>query len=187
MQRECPICKKFFKTFPSLLKLYPEKCCSRKCKYALIATRVEERFWSHVDKNCPELGRCWLWTAQRSHGYGRFVFDGRGRPATHMSWKIHVRKVPDNLFLLHKCDNPPCVNPNHLYEGTAKQNMQDALQRGQYPLGERHGTSKVTEALVKEIRRRCEHEVQRRVAEELGLHESQVSRIVLRKNWRHIS
>lgn len=88
-----------------------------------------ERFWAKVDKG-PD---CWVWTgATRGYGYGQFwLSDGR-KVAAHR-W---VMGDPEGKAVLHRCDNPPCVRPDHLYLGTQKSNMQDRLARGRNPKAE---------------------------------------------------
>ena len=81
-------------------------------------------FWRKVDKKGPIHpihGRCWVWTGSKvGKGYGQH----------RRSWKIHFGEIPDGLYVLHKCDNPLCVNPSHLFLGTPKDNVQDMLEKG---------------------------------------------------------
>lgn len=85
------------------------------------------RFWEKINKT----ETCWLWTAStRGSGYGCFRFNGRTESANRVSWIIHNGEIPDGLLVLHKCDVPSCVNPDHLYLGDFSQNMKDAWERG---------------------------------------------------------
>ena len=97
-----------------------------------------ERFWAKVDqdgpvpKHRPELGQCWVWTANTiPKGYGLF---GRKRYAHRYSWTLHYGTIPGKLWVLHKCDNPPCVRPDHLFLGTARDNYEDMRAKGRRPL-----------------------------------------------------
>src|SRR4051812_11259596 len=101
----------------------------------MTATTLEDRFWARVQKT---PGGCWLWTSARgsSHDpslYGMFdPGDGRGSRGAHrISWEIHHgRPVPEDLFVLHTCDTPACVNPQHLFLGTHVDNMRDMVAKG---------------------------------------------------------
>lgn len=95
----------------------------RKCK-----KRPEtDRFWEKVDKS----GECWEWTgAKDADGYGTFKSDGKSDRAHRVSWRLATGENPKGCMILHKCDNPSCVRPDHLYSGTHQQNEQDKSSRG---------------------------------------------------------
>jgi len=157
-----------------------------------------ERFWAKVDKNgpvpsyCPELGSCWLWTGTRVNGgYGninRGVGQNQTIRANRAAWVLHHGPIPDGLDVLHHCDNPPCVNPTHLFCGTAKINALDASSKGRMAAGERNGMVKLTEELVLEIRRLYASGgvSQYTLAKQVGCHQMTVSDLITRKTWRHI-
>lgn len=87
------------------------------------------RFWKHVEKT----DGCWLWNgATGEHGYGSIGGEGGAGNlrANRVSWQLHYGKVPDGLHVCHRCDNPPCVRPDHLFLGTRKDNLQDAKAKG---------------------------------------------------------
>jgi hypothetical protein len=90
---------------------------------------IEERFWPKVQKT----DGCWLWRSPDKRGYGTIWDNARkkNRRATQVSWEIHHGKsFPDGMDACHTCDNPPCVRPDHIFPGTAKDNAQDALRKG---------------------------------------------------------
>jgi hypothetical protein len=96
-----------------------------------MSPEVEARFWAKVQKT----DSCWLWTGCKSRGYGRFR--SRGNKVTsqrthRVSWEIAHGPIPDGLKVLHRCDTPACVRPDHLFLGTQKENVWDSIQKGRH-------------------------------------------------------
>lgn len=90
------------------------------------------RFWSKVDRR--ESADCWNWTGGKNGGgYGSLTVKGEHVLAHRFAWEITHSPIPDRLLCLHKCDRPPCVNPNHLYIGTHGDNMRDKMERYRKP------------------------------------------------------
>jgi hypothetical protein len=118
----------------------------------------DERFWRHVDRS--DDAQCWLWTGARyANGYGVFHvggMDGHNQTAHRVAYRLTHGPIPDGLYVCHTCDNPPCVNPAHLFSGTATDNMQDASRKGRIraPVyhGEGHPSAILTASQVAEIR-----------------------------------
>jgi hypothetical protein len=172
--------------------------CSGTCYRATI-TGVErvplaERFWSKVDKNgpvpehCPELGPCWVWTGHiRKDGYGAINIDGVSELTHRVSYLLNIG--PLTLWALHKCDNRPCVRPDHLFEGTHDDNMADMQTkgRGHSLRGELNGYAKLTDERVREIRRLdAEGWPEILIADEISVHQTTVHRVLAGKTWRHV-
>ena len=162
---------------------------------------LENRFWSKVNKEGPiykDLGNCWEWIAKTyKDGYGRFKVDNKEIASNRLSWELHYDKIPKNLYVLHKCDNPSCVNPEHLFLGTKKDNMQDAKIKGRLknnfekghnfsPKGEKHWKAKLTEEKVKEIRMlyKTENYTQKEIALLFKVTISNISNIIHNKTWK---
>jgi predicted XRE-type DNA-binding protein len=139
---------------------------------------------------------CWVWTAGTSaFGYGRFnVGDNEIKQAHRVSYKIHYGSIPNQdgyhgNCVCHSCDNPPCVNPAHLFIGTQKQNMEDVAGKNRMPrrLGRDNDNAKLTENMVLEIRDWSEAGIkQREIAAAYGTNQPHVSSIILRKIWTHL-
>lgn len=87
-----------------------------------------ERFMSRV---AVDPDGCWLWTGLADqHGYGRIHFEGRVTRAHRVSWMIHEGPIPEGQKVLHRCDTPACVRPDHLFLGTQADNMADMNAKG---------------------------------------------------------
>ena len=92
---------------------------------------ITERFWEKVHIT----DGCWEWMARRKlHGYGEFRIIDCLVPAHRMAWVLSVGPIPKGLLVLHRCDNPPCCNPDHLFLGTQADNLRDAIQKGRLVL-----------------------------------------------------
>jgi len=137
------------------------------------------RFWSKVNKDGPTMDHmdtpCWVWTAgTQAFGYGQFYRSdlGRNQNAHRAGYDLFVESVPDDEDVLHHCDNPACVRPEHLYVGNDSDNRMDAIRRGRdntahgddngsrtrpnrRPKAETHGMSKLTWPVVDAIRAAC--------------------------------
>jgi len=114
---------------------------------------LEERFWEKVDKKGPD--DCWEWTAGKlSRGYGRIKINGKEQYAHRVSWELANGPIPDGMCVLHRCDNPSCVNPAHLFLGTQGDNVYDMHQKGRAPdlRGERNGRARISREDVHKIR-----------------------------------
>lgn len=155
--------------------------------------KIEKRFWDRVNKT----DGCWKWTASKNlRGYGQLTFGSRTDKsrntvsAHRLSWMINVGDIPSKMCVLHKCDNPPCVRPEHLYVGTHQDNMRDRDSKGRNAqvAGEQHGAAKLTEEQVKEIRSQYIPGVisQSMLAAHYGVSREAISFIVNRVNWKHI-
>lgn len=105
------------------------------------------RFWKQVKKT----KRCWVWIGGSRNPLGYGIFDGES--ASRVSWEFKHGPIKNGLHVLHKCDNPPCVNPKHLWLGTHLENMRDKVKKGRQPRGEWHHKSKLTWEKVKIIRK----------------------------------
>ena len=150
------------------------------------------RFFHNVVKH--ESG-CWLWTGSCSaSGYGTLCVNGKATRAHRFSYMIHVGDIPEGLCVCHKCDVRNCVNPEHLFLGTEKENMQDAARKGRKcratkwrPIGESNIKARVTDADVARIRYGEWSSLSNfEIASLLGVKPKAIYRIRARISWKHL-
>lgn len=149
---------------------------------------VLERFWSKVDKSAGPDG-CWLWTASCDRdGYGLFRIDGKLRGAHCVACELFVGSIA-GYKVLHHCDNPPCVNPRHLWLGTDADNSADKAAKGRSSrlCGESNGAVKLTEKQVRVIRSLKGVLSNRTIAKQFAMGRTQIGAILTGRSWRHLS
>lgn len=134
---------------------------------------------------------CWVWRGGTAHfGYGQISFRGRTINTHRLAYEAWVGPIPEGYVVRHRCDNPPCINPDHLETGTYRDNAQDreVRGRGNPRRGEDAPNAKLTEHDVLDIRREYGYGVltQKMLAEVYGVAHQAVHDIVRRRNWKHI-
>jgi hypothetical protein len=88
-----------------------------------------ERVFAKIDRRGPD--ECWLWRGRKTVcGYGEVRFGGKSQLAPRVVYSLAVGPIPDGLYVLHRCDNPPCCNPAHLFVGTQRDNVADMMAKG---------------------------------------------------------
>lgn len=146
---------------------------------------IHDAFWAKVAKAGPD--DCWLWTASRQGQYGCIGYAGKRERAHRISWMLNNGPIPAGMDVMHKCDNPLCVNPNHLQLGTHAENMHDRDRKGRCisPPGELCGRAKLTWDDVNKIRTDYANGISRRqLAEEHHVNVMTIRQIVLRLTWK---
>lgn len=153
----------------------------------------EERFWARVERKGDD--ECWAWNgAHYRHGYGAFGNANAAPEGAHrVSYEINVGTIPDGMFVCHHCDNRGCVNPKHLFVGTAADNAADMNSKKRHPggsfrlvdqRGEKNVAAKLNAEKVREIRRRSGTHTA--LAAEFGVSLSTIANIRDGKVWKHV-
>lgn len=143
---------------------------------------TEERFWQKVDKGAG----CWVWGGARDRdGYGNFNDKGKVYRAHRYAYMVHYGVDPGPWYVCHKCDNPACVNPDHLFLGDQKANRRDAMRKGRVPRGVQNGRAKLTPEIVLLMRKlHKEGTVTATVlAEQYGVDRTTVQQAINGTNW----
>lgn len=163
-------------------------------KSPALTPEVEDRFWRKVSK----IHGCWIWGGAKgsSRGYGRFKIKGK-LYSPHVlvyDWLVGDRVEPE--WVLHKCDNGACVNPEHLFKGDRKINMQDCVGKGRhawqiYPspiVGDKSPNHKITEIEIKEIwEMKFAGMTESQIAKEFSVHQTTISKIFIGETWWQFS
>jgi len=167
---------------------------------------TEKDFWKHV--KIGKENECWEWKGSKDdHGYGRVRYQGKEYKSHRLAWILKSGSTED-IFVCHRCDNPPCCNPNHLFLGTHQENMDDMVKKGRYgkkrnlPKGKKHwsylhpektssceknGSAVLDRKKVLEIREKAKDgQSHRSIAKEYGVAKSTVTFIIQRKTWVNI-
>ena len=142
----CETCGVSFRSTPR------RRFCTRSCYSARTLTDGAARFWSRVERGLSPSD-CWRWTGTDS-GYGHVYVKAAKLLAHRFSWELHFGPIPAGLCVLHRCDNPPCVNPAHLFLGTYADNTADMYAKGRHSRlrGADNPGAKLTWAQAEEIR-----------------------------------
>ncbi len=167
------------------------KFCSRQCASAhggAIARSaippIDVHFWTFVDVRGED--DCWPWLGGTDKdGYGCFGYHRRMYRAPRLAIELSGREVPKGHHACHTCHNPSCVNPGHLYAGTAKQNNADKRQNGTHYAGEMCPASKLTAEQVKLIRQ--DARAAKHIAADYGVSAANISMIKRRRTWRDVA
>lgn len=130
---------------------------------------------------------CWEWLGPRSHEYGALRAGGATWLAHRLSYTVYVGPIPDGDVICHRCDNPICINPEHLFTGSQADNLHDMHNKGRGVRGVKQHAHVVTEGDVRAIREAREQGIPATVlALRYGVHKRQIYKIANREQWKHV-
>jgi hypothetical protein len=185
MTKDCPTCGK-----PFQVTIHRKVYCSIPChknKYVV----NPDLFWEKVNKAAPN--GCWEWTGYRQKfGHGSLARTEPGQKPKYVlahrhAWELLVGPIPEGACLLHKCDNPPCVNPDHCYIGDRLANARDKIARGRHAVGEATKCAVLNDEKVRLIRKlRAEGMGYTAIGRQIGHKWGCVRDVCIGKFWRHV-
>lgn len=142
-----------------------------------------DRFWARIKKT----DTCWLWQGGLRSGYGQAFIRGKNTPSNRAAWMIQFGAIQAGMCVLHRCDVPACVRPDHLFLGTQLENIEDMKRKGRAAKGERSGPAKLTTPQVVVIKREIQRGVSdRALAAMFGVTYFTIRNIRLGRYWAHV-
>jgi hypothetical protein len=159
----------------------------------ILGKKFAERFWSHVNRD----QNCWIWNGNKDRqGYGIVRARPRLYRAPRVAWVIaNGLEIPEGMMVCHRCDNPSCVNPSHLFLGSNDENIHDKVGKNRQSharntgsKGEKHPRARLSEKDVMEIRAKYQPFLvtAKMLAKEFDISEREIRSIIYRENWSHI-
>lgn len=194
---ECLQCGSVFHRWSSDLRRGNGKYCSHRCRSKhryilnpyLCHPSPYERFFRNISFS-SHVQDCWIWEGLKNKGgYGRIVVNQKEIPAHRYSYILHKGSIPPKHFVCHHCDNPSCVNPEHLFMGTPSENSRDRHKKGMHrdDTGSKHPMALLDEEKVQTIRLLLKDGKQGSIlAKKFGVSSACIYSIKSRKTWKHI-
>jgi len=149
---------------------------------------LKQRLNHFHNKYTKKDNGCWIWNGSTANGYGRFCLHGKEIKAHRFAYEQFIGEIPEGFFVCHTCDNPSCVNPEHLFVGTPSENSRDMVKKGRSLMGSKNPNSKINPDDVKKIiALHCDGMSPLSIAKIFGLSDVMVRNITKGKNWKHVS
>lgn len=160
------------------------KYCSRKCSNTMAGRHTTMPSMADFLEQMKDRDGCWEWAHRNDKGYGRCILDGRRHMAHRASYIVTFGEIPHGLLVCHRCDNPACVRPDHLFVGTYLDNNRDMANKGRVARGPMKPQAKLTESLVREIRADPRPAIE--ICRQYGVHVGTIHRVRSRHIWAHV-
>ncbi len=186
LRRICECCGAAFFIKRSQIQRGRGVFCSRLCKYHGTTASPEERFWGFVGRKTAT--GCILWTGSPARKYGVLTIKDRTFYAHRVSFQLFRATIPATMDVLHACDTPLCINPQHLFLGTNADNKKDSVAKGRQAKGEMIGLAILSTEIIHDIRRRYfDGATQNDLACHYGITQGHVSAIIRCASWKHVN
>lgn len=198
----CESCGKKFEWYRAKKKT--PRFCSGECRGKAVYQWRSRRGFSWKEKSDEEIEKmmkicfldriektesCWIWTGSKTNrGYGIFTITGKVMSAHRLAWKIHKGEIPNGLIIRHLCNNPICVNPDHLALGTFQDNSDDRVKAGNTQKGSKNNLAKLNESQVIEIKKLLKQGISgAEVGRRFGVTRSGINSIKNNITWKHVN
>lgn len=155
----------------------------------LTASEVEGLKRRLLAKTAKRPNGCWEWLGQTNHGgYGKWEWKSYPLRIHRLAWMLYRGEIPDKMLVCHRCDNPPCWNPHHLFLGTPADNMADMYAKKRAPVGAQRSQAKLTEANVLEIRkaRNSPDWNANQLMQKFGIGRAVLYDVAAGRRWKHL-
>lgn len=189
VQKPCQQCGELFKASVSVIRRGNDRFCSIKCvrlqRYGEATPKDRLLYYTNVPE---DPNACWIWQAHKNPaGYGDFYIEDVRYSAHRTSYEVFNGPIPKGVHVLHRCDNPSCVSPRHLFLGDAKVNSDDKRKKWRHIYGKKQWRAKLTDEKVRQIRELAKQGVHvNEIAMRFGMTQAPIRDVICRRSWKHV-